>query len=989
MPSSPDQPQIVLQYYTPNQRLRRLLLMVLVLLFVVFIILHNAAPLFVDWLWFGEVGYRQVFINTILAKTELYAMFAVFFFAFFYGNVAIARRCAPDTFITFLASRMGRQASGLLNRGVTWLLLAVSAFVSLWAGRIASDYWITWLQFRHAALFHTVDPVFHHDVSFYVLKLPFIQFLQGFCLAAIVVSSIAVVAITFVSRMAEVTTGLPTLGAAVRAHLTVLAGLFALVMAWGSRLSAWGLLTTDNGVFSGPGYVDLRYRLLSLNIALVVLVASGLGAISLCRSRRGPIIVGVGVGLWLADQLLIGGMLASASQKFTVEPNQLALESRYIARNIKFTRLGFGLGDVRQIDSFPADDSLTAAALRQNAATTNNVRLWDYNYLGKVYSQLQSVKTYYKFDKQSSTGDQVFNIDIDRYPVDGAERQVMLAPREMDPSGLPQSAQTWQNQKESFTHGYGLVMSPVNRDVDGAPSYLIKDIPLTDTDPSPSLRVTQPDIYYGMLTDGYVFTNTNQKEFDYPSTSSTTNAQDQYTTYTGTGGIKIGDSFWRKLAFSLVLPDINIFLAHNFTDSTRVLYRREVRDRIRTIAPFLQMDGDPYIVIDPDTGHLVWMIDCYTLSDQYPYSTPEPMAVSQDSYIAPNYIRNSIKATVDAYDGRVNFYLVDPKDPIAQSFSAMFPGMLKPFSAMPAGLRAHIRYPEDLFRLQRSVYASYHVQDPRVFYLKEDAWATPTVPSSDSSDPTPNPMEPYYVVMRLPGLGDSDSQTGQQEEFVLMSPLAPINREDKNILGWMCARCDGNEYGQLVLYRFPQAASVNGPSQILSLINSDPTISSQLALWRTGGSSATFGNLLVIPVEHSLLYIAPLYIESTSGDNKLPQLQKVVVAFGSREARVAMGNTLEDALTQLFPGYTGGTAPSSPAHAVPNAPGAGAAGQTAAVPQSVRSLVLSADQAYTTAQKQLRAGDFAGYGASMKQLKQAIDALAASTAAANRTQRGH
>ena len=493
--------------------------------------------------------------------------------------------------------------------------------------------------------------------------------------------------------------------------------------------------------------------------------------------------------------------------------------------------------------------------------------------------------------------------------------------------------------------------------------------------------------------------DSTQDEFDYPATDAANGAgglKDHYTKYAGKGGIQIGDSEIAKLAFSMRLGDANILLSRNFKPETRVLIRRDIRERIQTVAPFVQQDRDPYLVATDD-GKLIWIVDCYTLSDHYPYSTPRNVAVGPLTDIAPNYIRNSIKATVDAYDGAVNLYIADANDPIAQTYARIFPGLLKPLSELPKGLNAHLRYPEDLFRLQRSVYAAYHVDDPRVFYLKEDAWSIPTEPNTDTpanpanGDPGTSAaqMEPYYVMMRLPDTGNREnreqdntqeaiqnpkSKIQNQEEFLLMSPLSPIKREDKNILGWMCARCDPAHYGELSLYRFPQNASVNGPTQIISLVNSDKTISPQLSLLRQGGSKANFGNVIVIPLGNSLLYVAPLYIESTTAN--LPQLQKVVVALGSR---VAMENTLDLALARLFPGYGEGAAPDTPA----NPGGTLQPATTAKNAPTVRALIERASAQYSDGQQKLRGGDFAGYGAASKALESTLNELRRAAEGAN------
>jgi uncharacterized membrane protein (UPF0182 family) len=966
------------------------------LAFAAFLVFHNLVPLYTDWLWFREVGYTNVFSTTVVAKSGLFVLFAGLFFAIFYGNAMLARRLAPEYADRFLMERFGPEWGRTVQRYIGGILLAASAFCSLWAGRVASENWSRWLEFTHATPFHVTDPVFGHDVSFYVFRVPFLASLYSFLFGTLLLTLVVIVVIHVADHAIESFAGLPDIHSGVRTQLLLLAAALALTQAFGTRLSAYDLLLNDNGIYTGAGYVDIHQRLLAINVQIAALVFIAVACVVTIRARsfRLPLI---GVGAWLFALVVLGGIWPGIVQKTSVDPNQLARESEYITRNIAYTRRGFGLTDVKRVDNFAADNSLTAPQIQGNRDTLDNVRLWDYPYLGKVYGQLQTIKPYYKFE-QIAVGDQrTPNIDIDRYTINGRVRQVMLAARELDSSALPESAQTWQNQKLAYTHGYGLVMSPVNKTLEGYPDYFLEGFPPAPSAEASSLSVTRPEIYYGQLAHEHVYVNTQQPEFDYPSGQGTGNsqqsagqpavAQDHYTNYKGRGGITIGDSYWRKMAFAARLGDWNLMLASNLTPQTRILYRRDIRDRIQTVAPFIQQDADPYLILNPENGRMLWMVDCYTMSDRYPYSTPQQMMVSTGTYIEPNYIRNSVKATVDAYDGTVNLYISDPNDPITQTYASIYPGLLKPLSALPTGLRAHLRYPEDLFRLQRSVYATYHVDDPRVFYLKEDVWAVPTEPNGDQGSTPSQPslpglppaprqvaplsqMEPYYVIMHLPDLDNRQAAPSSTAEFVLMSPLAPVKKEDQNILGWMCARCDGDNYGQLVLYRFPQQVSIEGPSQIVQLINSDKVISPQLSLLRQGGSTASLGNMLVIPIEQSLLYIAPLYVESSSSANKLPKLQKVIVAFGTN---VAMDDTLEKALATLFTGL-GNRQPEEPGNGTVSPPTTGTS-PVGPVPPQIRSLIDQAGRQYDTARQKLKQEDLGGYAEQMKALQQTLNAL--------------
>jgi uncharacterized membrane protein (UPF0182 family) len=991
MSSFSDDPEIVLpRRRGPGAQRRPVWPITLGVLFLLFLVVQNAVPMYTDWLWFGEVGYRNVFFTTIATKLLMFFVFGLLFFLIFYTNVRHARNLAPESSERFLAQTLGPGWGAFVKRGIGWVLAAIALFLSLMAGRYAVDFWPSWLEFTHGVSFGVHDPVFGLDASFYVFRAPFLRFVSDYLFYVLLATAVASIGIHVADRAIETVAGLPNAAPRVKNQVLLLAGCLALIRAFACRLDAYDLLLANNSVFSGAGYTDLHIRLLGLNLQMVLLTLTAVACVAGILRRgdfKWPIIT---AGAWIASVVVMGLVLPAVVEKAYVEPNQFLAEQQYIARNIRYTRLGFGLQGVRQVNDFPADLSLTSAGLKGNQATLDNVRLWDYDYLSQVYGQLQTIKTYYKFKRATADGSNTDNIDIDRYPIGGTARQVMLAARELDATGV---SQTWQNQRMAYTHGYGVVMSPVNRVVQGGPYYFLQGIPVVNSPEASNIRISQPDIYFGQLDQDYVFVETEQQEFDYPSTQGGGqggSGQDHYTRYRGRGGIRIGDAPLAKLAFSLRLADPNVLLARGFRPDTRVLFRRDIRERVQAVAPFVQLDGDPYLVVDPDTGRLFWILDCYTLTDRFPYSSAVSLPVAASVTEQPNYIRNSVKATVDAYDGSVKLYIADPADPIVRTYASVFPGLLKPFSAMPAGLKAHLRYPEDLFRMQRAVYAVYHVDDPRVFYLKEDQWAIPTEPNPGSG-PSPAAaapadvsggsdsglmapvaaqepqMVPYYVIMRLPE-GTDGPGTTEHEEFLLMSPLAPFKREKQNILGWMCARCDGDRYGQLVLYRFAQSTSVEGPSQVIALANADTTISKELSLLRQGGSNANFGNLLVIPIGHSLLYIAPLYVSATN--STLPQLQRVLVTFGPR---VVMEDTLEKALAAIFEGYT----PGSPAQPAPSATTAApsAPGRTYTVPAAVRDLIMRAGSQYDAAQSRLKAGDFAGYGARIKEMEATLKQL--------------
>ncbi|PWB80352.1 MAG: UPF0182 family protein, partial [Candidatus Methylomirabilota bacterium] len=598
-------------------------------------------------------------------------------------------------------------------------------------------------------------------------------------------------------------------------------------------------------------------------------------------------------------------------QRFRVVPNEIAAESPYITHNIRFTRQAYGLDRIDERE-FPAEDTLTREELRRNDLTIKNIRLWDHRPLLTTYGQLQEIRTYYKF----------VDVDNDRYLIDGEYRQIMLSAREMSYQHLP--GQSWINEHLIFTHGYGVVFGPVNRITpEGLPEFFIKDIPPVSTTP---IKVTRPEIYYGELDNDYVIVGTRAQELDYPS-----GEKNVYSTYTGQGGVPL-NSFGRKLLFATRFGTMKILLSQDLTPDSRIMYYRQIAERVKRAAPFLLFDRDAYLVIGRD-GRLFWIIDAYTTSDMYPYSEPIRGV--------GNYIRNSVKAVVDAYNGSVSFYLADLDDPLIKAYDRAFPGLFQPLDAMPDDLKAHLRYPQGMFNVQARLYSTYHMQDPQVFYNKEDLWSIPAE------------MEPYYTIMRLPGEA--------KEEFILLLPFTP-NRKD-NMIAWLAARSDPPHYGKLTAFNFPKAKLVYGPRQINARIDQDSFISQQLSLWSQRGSTVIRGSLLAIPIERSLLYVQPLYLAAEKGS--LPELKRIVVAQGNQ---IAMEETLDTALAKVF----GGSARATVEARIPPSPGV-----PSAVDSSVKALVTRAYDHYTRAQELLRQGNFAGYGEEVKRLESALKELRA------------
>jgi uncharacterized membrane protein (UPF0182 family) len=602
-------------------------------------------------------------------------------------------------------------------------------------------------------------------------------------------------------------------------------------------------------------------------------------------------------------------------QRVFVKPNELQLEKSYLQHNIALTRQAYNLQRIT-VKPFPAEQTLTWQTLQDNKATVDNIRLWDWQPLMDTYGQLQEIRTYYKFH----------DVDVDRYPLDATYQQVMLSARELKQALLPPNAQTWVNRRVLFTHGNGVVMSSVTRkNIEGLPIFYLQDIPPVSTGGPP---IRQSRIYYGEETEGYVIVKGTTPEFDYPK-----GKDNVYATYEGTGGVPIGGIARRSL-FAWYFKDLNLLLTRYITGDSRIMIRRTIQDRVRTIAPFLRLDRDPYLVISD--GRLFWLQDAYTTSAYFPYSQPL-------REVKLNYIRNAVKVVIDAYHGTVQFYVVDPSDPIAATYQRIFPALLQPFEAMPQDLQRHIRYPEDLFLIQAQLYRTYHMENPEVFYNREDLWQFPRQQTGGERAT----MAPYYIIMRLPG--------ESQAEFVLMLPMVPSQRQ--NMIAWLAARCDPPNYGKLIAYELPKDKLVYGPFQIEARINQKPEISQQISLWNQLGSRVIHGTLLVIPIENSLLYVSPLYLRAETG--QLPELKRVIAAHGDR---VAMKETLHGALAALFK-------ETAPAFEIPEArPAAPPAG-----PATDRA--REALSHYQQAMERLKAGDWGGFGAELEAVRQILQEL--------------
>ncbi len=800
---------------------------------------------YTDWLWFSSLGHEQVLLRIITTKIWLFLL----------GALIFAVLAAPNLYAAFRFDAgmkpqgiQGLPAKSLERAKKLLILFAVGATVLaalFLAGRAASE-WEMILRFLNGVAFNQTDPIFQKDFSFYVFTLPALGFVRSWLITVVVLIMIIVAGFHYISAMLR--GDRLALTGKIKAHLAILgAGLFVLI-AVGHWLSRYELLFSPTGAVFGVGYTDDHVTLpVRTLLTVIALVSSGL-LIASIYSKANRLIL-YSVGLWVALYLLAGNIVPGLVQRLIVEPSELARETPYLASNIKLTRQAYGLEHL-QDRSHPALGELDAQIAAQNDGTIQNVRLWDEGPLLQIYNQIQFFRLYYDF----------VAVHTDRYRPDGQLRQVMLATRELAAEKLPEEAQRWVNRYLQFTHGYGVAMSPVTEvEADGRPTFLIQDVP-----PVGKIPLKHPEIYYGLKSLDFMITRSGMQEFNYPGTDGPV-----YTHYEGKGGVVLS-SFFRRLIYAWQFMDINILISGEINPDSLIQYRRTVQERFSTVTPFLMRDQEAYSVVAD--GRMFWIQDAYTVTDRFPYSTPFQRRF--------NYMRNSVKAVVDAYHGTLDYYVFDPADPLIRTYQAIFPGLFKSMDKLPAFLQQHIRYPLDLFNVQTEMLLQYHMQDPVVFYNKEDQWDIPVQMSFGETEA----LKPYYIVARLPG--------EEKEEFILIQPFTPNKRH--NLVGWMAARNDGKAYGELVLFRFPTGRHVDGPNQVEARIDNDAVISEQFTLWGQVGSEVSRGILLVIPLGDYLLYAEPVFLKPETLD--FPELRRIILA-DSRQ--IAMHRTLDDSIQAL------------------------------------------------------------------------------------------
>ena len=821
------------------------------LLIIIFAVLLILSGLYADWMWFDSLGYVSVFKTVLFSKIGLgAAVFLLFFVSLLLNFIVLKKR------------------SDSIHQKI---YLSVIAGVSLLAGIISSTYWFVVLKFLNYVGFGFVDPIFKNDIGFYMFVLPF----YGFVLSTLFFLLLAMVIITTFAYLLRIKTRkipktdakgemsigleqgfqqikveIPQKG---RTHLGLLAGLILIILSAFFYLQRYSILFSPRGAVFGAGYTDIKIILPLYTILAVVTLITAFIAFVYIYNKNIKLIIGSIVLILVIA--FAGNIVAAIVQGLYVQPNEFNLEEPYIKQNIKHTLFAYGLTDVHTRD-FPVTYDLDINDINKNKVTIENVRLWDWRPLLTTNKQIQLFRTYYDF----------LDVDVDRYEVDNKLRQLMISPRELDQNQLDKKAKTWVNEKFVYTHGYGAVVSPVNMvSNEGLPELFVKDIPpKTEYD---ELKIEEPRIYFGEQSNSFVVVNTKSKEFDYPLGN-----ENVFTSYEGADGIQLSNIL-KKAIFSIKLGSINLFVSSAITKDSKVLFNRNIIERVTALAPFLEYDSDPYVVIND--GKLLWIIDAYTVTNEFPYS---------ENIVGINYIRNAVKVVIDAYNGNVDFYIIDKEDPLVQNYAKIFPELFKDFDEMDEDLKKHIRYPEDLMRVQTKIYGTYHMKDPQVFYNREDVWRTPKeIYRSKEVD-----LRPYYIILRLPD--------EKKEGFFLITPLIPRGKE--NMIAWLVAHSDPENYGKLEVFRLSKQELTYGPMQIEARIDQDTEISQLLTLWGQQGSEVVRGNLIIIPIEQSFLYIEPIYLKASAA-GALPQLKRVIVAY---DDKVTMKETLEDALSTIFKG---------------------------------------------------------------------------------------
>jgi len=911
--------------------------------FIVFIVIigfsvaRAIATFFTNYLWFDSVQLNSVWLKILITKASLVGATSLLAFIFIFTNLRLAVRATPvmDIFESFESQDPLSRFRAWTNERFLRYRLWGSIGLSLFLGAGASQLWEQVLLFLNQKSFGITDPIFDTDISSFVFGLPLYRLFVSWGFQLVVFTSLIIVLLFIATGALQLRQGqLPEVSSGAKAHLSVLLAFIAVLKAFAYRLDSLELLYSPRGKVFGASYTDVVAHLPALNLLILI---SLFGAVLLLVNikRRGWLLPVTAISLWLAVSIIVGGLVPAAIQRFRVIPDELNKELTYVENHIEYTRLAYGLDAIEE-KSFEASPNLTKEDLSKNQQTVDNIRLWDPTVLAETYSQLQEIRAYYALDE----------VDVDRYKINGVLTQVMVAARELDQTNLP--AVGWVNERLQYTHGFGVVFSPANNVASqGQPDFYVKGVPATTT--VSELEIEQPRIYFGESADSieYVVVNSLQEEVDYPL--STEGQSVAYTNYSGDGGVSIG-SFFKRLGFALRYSELNLLISNQLSDDSKLIMERNIVSRVKKAAPFLYTDNDPYLALIQ--GDLFWIIDMYTVSDKYPYAQPaDTRRINENSGLPMNfnYLRNSVKAVVNAYDGTMNFYVVDSKDPIIQSYQDIFPDLFSSESDMSTDLLDHIRYPEDLFTIQSDMYRDYHMTDPKVFYADEDPWV---IPSDSSTTPRVatlrgefteigfKPMLPYYLLMSLPGETDLS--------YLIFQPFNPENRP--NMQSFLVADADPENYGQLIDFRLPKGEFVDGPSQVATRINQDPDISQIFTLLDQQGSSVIKGNLFVVPIDQSVLYYQPIYLQGEQ--NPLPEFKFVVVVF---QDKIIMEETLSDAIASIF--------------------GEGAINESVeeSEGESALDILAKATEAFESAQRELQNGNLGRYQTLIDQAQQYVD----------------
>lgn len=920
---------------------RSSLAIIIIIASILITTLASTIGFIIDYKWFQEVEYTQVFLKELITKLQigipLFFVSLILLYIFF--------RALKSVYNKKMMVFQSKESNKKENR---WLLIGsvvLSGFISI---LVTSSLWYKLLEFVNSSNFNTKDPVFNRDMSFYIFKLPLLEQIYSTGLSVLIILALASVAFFIIMfslkgkqgvfnqeeenkmDIKEIYSQFISLASK---QLGIIVAVFFLFLAFGYALKSYTLLYSPRGVAYGASYTDLNVTLWVYRISVGIAALSAI--LILVAGYRKKIKLALAGPILLIIVSILGNLAALGVESFIVSPNQLVKEEPYILDNIKYTQKAYGLDTIEE-KQFPVEQNITAESIKNNEITISNIPINDYRPTLSMYNSLQGFRRYYEFN----------DVDIDRYDIDGDYTQVFLSARELNQEKIDESSRTWINKHLKYTHGFGAAVSPINKVNEvGQPQLLVKNIPpKTDTK---SLEITQPRIYFGEITNDYVITNTKTKEFDYPEGDN-----NQETIYEGTAGIPL--TFFNKFLFAINKGSMRMVLSNDITSESKILINRNVVDRVKKIAPFFEYDEDPYLVINE--GKLYWVIDAFTMSDRYAYS--QPMG-KDTSY---NYIRNSVKVVIDAYNGDTDFYQIDKEDPIATTYGKIYPELLKDMEEMPEGIRSHIRYSQELFDIQSEMYRTYHMENPTVFYNKEDVWQIANQKQSDQKD---EPVESAYLIMKLPD--------GEEEEFVLMVPYTP--REKDNMVSWLSALNDNSDYGKLMVYKFPKQKLIYGPMQIEKRIDQDPTISKELTLLDQQGSNVIRGNLLTIPIDDSLIFVEPIYLESTGGDRNLPEVKRVIVSYNND---IVMAETLQIALNQIFdidPEEEGEK---------PEKPDTGdGEGTPPSAPGDTKELIKRANILFNQAQEAQKQGNWSKYGEYLTQLQEVLEDLEQSTGASD------